>query len=409
MVVYGPTSEPYDVDFGPVLVSDWYHDNSKILVERAMSSNLLVSQTVFADGSLINGRMDFDCDDVAEGTPCKPNAGLAKFLFKPGKKHLLRFTNPSTFAVILVSIDHHTMSVIANDFVPIVPYDTTVLNLAAGQRADVIVTANPSPPTPNGAYWIRTRQPTLCALAYQPFALAVIYYAGNIFGTSGIPISLPQPDFLVPRLLDCGNDDLSLTEPSYAIKPLEPDVVTVVQVTTSTNGSGQSLYYMNGETFHSDYDRPVLRGVQDGQTSFAKGLNLYDFGNNKSIRLIFNNETPFSHPIHVHGQNMFVLSSGTGTWDGVSITRPENPQRRDTHTLVPLGYMVFQLSSDNPGVWPIHCHFSWHVSAGLIINVVQRKDEVKDIDNIAPTIKQSCDPWYNWQSTHVVDEIDSGV
>lgn len=409
-MINGPTSEPYDIDLGPVLVSDWYHANSHDLVAKAMSSNALESQLIFADGSLINGKMDFDCSVTASTTSCTPSSGLSKFRFQPGKTHLLRFVNPSTFAIILVSIDFHTMTVIANDFIPVVPYTATTITLAAGQRTDVLVTANPSLPAFNGAYWLRTRQPTLCALAFQPFGLAAIYYDDNDYNNNAIPLTLPQLDFVTPRLLNCSNDALENTEPTWAIEPpSDPDETITIDITNSANGTGQMLYYMSGSTFHADYNAPVLDLAQKGQSTFAEGLNVYNFGKSNSIRIIFNNGVPFAHPMHIHGQNFFVLAEGDGKWDNKTIVRPENPQRRDTQILRPSGYLVVQLESDNPGVWPFHCHFSWHVSQGLIINVVQRPDLLAEYHNITDVVKQSCDPWDDWSTDHIVDQIDSGV
>ena len=46
---------------------------------------------------------------------------LGKFNFTEGKTHRLRLINPSSSgSPIIFSIDNHTMTVIANDFVPIV-------------------------------------------------------------------------------------------------------------------------------------------------------------------------------------------------------------------------------------------------------------------------------------------------
>ena len=38
-------------------------------------------------------------------------------------------------------IDNHTLTVIAMNFVPIVPHETTVLSIGMGQRYDIIVNA----------------------------------------------------------------------------------------------------------------------------------------------------------------------------------------------------------------------------------------------------------------------------
>lgn len=48
------------------------------------------------------------------------------------------------------------MTVIAADFVPIEPYTTTNISVGIGQRYDVIIEANPTAPSTNGKYWMRT-------------------------------------------------------------------------------------------------------------------------------------------------------------------------------------------------------------------------------------------------------------
>lgn len=69
-------------------------------------------------------------------------------------------------------------------------------------------------------------------------------------------------------------------------------------------------------------------------------------------------------------------------WNG-STGSMENPQRRDTQMLrqgdqSPTGqtagksHLVVQFKTDNPGVWPLHCHRAWHVSSGLYINLLVR-------------------------------------
>ena len=57
------------------------------------------------------------------------------------------------------AIDGHTLTVIANDLVPILPYTTRTLLISTGQRYDVIVEAN----APIGNYWIRGNWGSACA------------------------------------------------------------------------------------------------------------------------------------------------------------------------------------------------------------------------------------------------------
>ena len=169
MVIYGPKNVPYDIDLGPVLLSDWYHTEYFELVKQTVS---LPPQRPFkSDNSLINGKMNFDCQD-AGGAQCTSNAGLSKFQFTSGKKHRLRLVNGGAEGLIRFSIDNHTMTVMANDFVPVEPYTTDVVTLGIGQRTDVVVEAKlPS----DSAIWMRSDLSAKCALANQPHALAGVY------------------------------------------------------------------------------------------------------------------------------------------------------------------------------------------------------------------------------------------
>lgn len=80
------------------------------------------------------------------------------------------------------------MTVIANDFVPIVPYETNVVSLGVGQRADVIVKATGKP---TDAVWMRSNMSTQCSITQQPYALAPIYYSQA--NTSGTPRTVAHP------------------------------------------------------------------------------------------------------------------------------------------------------------------------------------------------------------------------
>ena len=74
--------------------------------------------------------MDFDCSFIPSGGPhCTPNAGIAVFNFTSGKSHRLRLINAGAEGLQRFTIDNHTMTVIANDFVPVKPYTTNVVTL----------------------------------------------------------------------------------------------------------------------------------------------------------------------------------------------------------------------------------------------------------------------------------------
>lgn len=91
-----------------------------------------------SDNNLINGKMFFDCSLVTDGTPCTSNAGLSEFRFIPGKTHRLRVINGGSAGLQHFSIDNHVMIVIANDFIPVEPYESTVLTMGVRIRTQAI-------------------------------------------------------------------------------------------------------------------------------------------------------------------------------------------------------------------------------------------------------------------------------
>ncbi len=136
MIIYGPKSADYDIDLGPVLLTDYYHESYYDIVEEVMGTDLtkVAPKSV---NNLINGKMDYNCSLVTDGTPCTNNAGLAKFQFTTGKKHRLRLINAGSEGIQKFSIDGHTLTIIANDFVPINPYDTEIVTLGVSQTTPI--------------------------------------------------------------------------------------------------------------------------------------------------------------------------------------------------------------------------------------------------------------------------------
>ena len=104
---------------------------------------------------------------------CSSISSASTFHFVAGKTHRLRLINAGAEALQRFSIDNHTLTVIANDFVPIVPYETHVVTLGVGQRCDVLVRATGSGAD---AVWMRSDISTLCAATNQPHALAAVHY-----------------------------------------------------------------------------------------------------------------------------------------------------------------------------------------------------------------------------------------
>ncbi|KAK4156765.1 multicopper oxidase-domain-containing protein [Chaetomidium leptoderma] len=398
IVIHGPTQQKYDIDLGPVMLNDWYHRGYSDLVKEMLAPN--GNPKVYSDNNLINGKMHFDCSTVSprEKTPCAKNAGISKFRFQTGKTHRLRLINSGGDGVQRFSIDEHTLTVIAEDFVPVKPYKTSVVTLGVGQRADVLVKADVG--KPNSAFWMRSNL-TSCSPARQPNAVAAVYY--DRADTSATPSSRA---WNVPDPGNCANDDLSITEPLYPIPLPKPSFTQAMDIELYKNASDVTLWKFNGVSMRTDYNHPVMLLANEGNFSYPAEWNVVNYHSNTSIRIIVNNRGPVAHPMHLHGHNFYVLHEGPGEWDG-TIVRPRNPHRRDVYLVRGNGHLVIQFDGA-PGIWAFHCHIAWHASGGFLASLIVEPKKVEHMD-IPKDVEQNCRGWELWSKHNVVDQIDSGT
>ncbi|OQO13561.1 hypothetical protein B0A48_01790 [Cryoendolithus antarcticus] len=390
IVVHGPKTHDYDIDIGPVMLSDWYHSYYLSLLEQiyhaAPTGPILPPM---ADNMLINDK------------PTTPDAGLASFKFKTGKRHLLRLINHSAEAIIFFSIYGYKLTVVSNDFVPLVPYQTDLITLSVGQRTEVIVQGGNDP---HEAVWMRITEGlsglgppgnTGCGLntgvAYE--TTASIYYEQADTTVDPVTTSSIDPGrSLFPNA--CGNNDLSTTVPAFVMPANDPEFV----------------WYMNNVTYQGDLNDPLFLDAKLGKTDFKPTDQVINLGTAKAVRIVLTSVGfPASHPMHIHGHNFYVLAEGLGPWDGMTIINQANPQRRDVQRIRPNGYLVVQIDLENPGMWTFHCHVAWHASEGMNINILEQVPTIVNDLQVPATIAEGCREWWSWTNVNVVDQIDSGL
>lgn len=226
------------------------------------------------------------------------------------------------------------------------------------------------------------------------------------------PLCLPKclyMDASVTLLLTLQQDNLTTTEPWFKITPdptpATTQTIDIKDIKVGRNESGVDVFTMNNSTFRTDYNSPILLLSKMGNNSYPDNpeWNVYNLRSNSSIRIILTNSNPITHPIHLHGHNYFVESVGTAgeKWDG-SVVRPSNPQRRDVQLLPANVYLVLQITADNPGIWPLHCHITWHVSAGFYVSIMERPDDIAKLP-IPGIMAQTCRDWARFTEGTVVD------
>ncbi|KAI2464697.1 Cupredoxin [Annulohypoxylon bovei var. microspora] len=413
IVIYGPKHASYDVDLGPVMVGDYYHDPYLDIVKNAATNSTDFDIYVpWSDNSLINGKNNYNCSmaqEMGKNATCHSGAGLAEFRFQPGKTHRLRLVNTGAAALVHFSIDGHKMRVVANDLEPVVPYEADFITLHVAQRTDVLVTADADP---DRTYWMRSTISRNCSNTHNAEGLAVISYEGHTNKVVSMPISTINSKAAIAdqKLFLCKNDDLNKTVPYFPM-PVDshPDTVETIEVDLFTNSTGQHVWIMNNRTQYTDYNAPILLEASRHNWTFPGAeANVYNFGSNRTVRIVLNTVYQAVHPMHLHGHSFQVLSEGPGPWDGKTIVNPHNPLRRDTHVSRRYGHLVIQFTTDNPGVWSYHCHIAWHASMGYNIIFLERPAELLRTP-IPFIMDQTCVDWNKWTKNHVVDQIDAGI
>jgi hypothetical protein len=250
---------------------------------------------------------------------------------------------------------------------------------------------------------MRSNISTICSSSTQPNAYAAVYY--NKADTNRAPTSSAWD---VPDPGTCRNDDLSLTVPQFPMAVPQPTANREIELNYYINSTGHYLWTLNSISYRADYNNPVLLLAEEGNNTFGPEVNVEDWGSYPSVRVVITNPTNHSHPMHLHGHNMFILQEGPGTWDG-SIVNPHNPQRRDVQQLAANSYTVWQMNGNNPGVWPYHCHVVWHTSAGLYMNIMERPKDINNAQKLPMIMAQTCTDWDTFSKSNYVDEIDSGL
>lgn len=234
------------------------------------------------------------------------------FNAKPGQRIRIRFINTGSDTTFRVALAGHSMTVTHTDGYPVVPVQVDALLIGMAERYDVVVTAA------DGVF-------PLVALAEGKNALARTLLSTG----SG---SAPDPGFQPPEL----NRRVGTIEMFTATTPVNlgrpqpglnlPVVLggNMVQYNWTINGKP----YSNTEPLH----------VREGERP----------------TITFDNPTMMYHPIHLHGHTFQLIKA-----DG------SPGARKDTLMVLPKQKLLAVLVADNPGLWVLHCHNTYHQEAGM--------------------------------------------
>ncbi|KAI0400497.1 multicopper oxidase [Xylaria palmicola] len=382
IIIRGPASAPYDEDKDLIVLSDWLHQTTDELYAIASSAG-----PPTANNGLINGLNVY-------------GDGGSRFqtTFESGKSYRLRIVNTAIDTMFKFGIDNHTLTVIANDLVPIVPYETEMVSIGIAQRYDVVVNANQDA----GNYWMRAIPQLTCSANEMTLNIK------GIVTYDGVTVADPTTEGH-EYTDDCNDEALENLVPSLSLDAGDATTQEVMNVGLSIVNSFFK-WTINNNTFLSDWGEPTLEKVLTPGSTFSDGENIVNLNEtNTWTYLIIESQLGLTHPFHLHGHDFYILAQvPMATFSDSSELNLSNPPRRDVAMLPATGFLAIAFQNDNPGVWLAHCHIGWHTSQGFALQLVERNSDIANVTGLA-AIQETCDTWNTYQDTSGLVQEDSGV
>lgn len=300
------------------------------------------------------------------------------------------------------------MTVIANDLVPIVPYETDSVILGIGQRYDVIINATQS----SGDYWMRAIWQTACignTAGDDNNILAIVRYDAS---STADPTSTSDAINIASA---CEDEPYASLVPYLSLN-VDSDYTLEDDLALSFEGGGNTVFTwtINTSSLFLNWSDPSILRISDGETIWPTDYNVVPVtGVNEWVVYVIENDPiiPLNHPIHLHGHDFWVLAQEADATFDASTFSPtlKNAPRRDVATLPSLGYLAIAFLTDNPGSWLMHCHIAWHASQGLALQFVERESEIIGAVTEPDVFADTCSIWQDYYPTEEFVQDDSGI
>jgi FtsP/CotA-like multicopper oxidase with cupredoxin domain len=240
---------------------------------------------------------------------------------EPGGRLLLRIINSSSMSAFHVGLGELDGELIGVDGFEVEPIRGRRFPAAVAQRLDIRVSLPPSA----GAYAV------LAQVEGERSQTGIILVAAGAPVTR-IPDAAEAPS---PALT------LDLERTLRARKPLAPRKADRIHTLNLTGEMTGYVWSINNVVWNED--TPPL-AVAEGER----------------VELVFVNQTPMPHPMHLHGHEFQVVEIDGERFPGAV---------RDTILVPPGRRVVVAFDANNPGWWALHCHLLYHLEAGMFTTI----------------------------------------
>jgi FtsP/CotA-like multicopper oxidase with cupredoxin domain len=237
---------------------------------------------------------------------------------EPGEKVLLRVINSSSMSAYHLDLGVLSGDLIAVDGFKVRPVAGRRFPIAVAQRLDIRVTLPREP----------AAHPILAILEGERSQTGVILKSGGRPRIKRVPgvAAVASPPL-----------NLDLERSLRATEPLAPRKADRVHQVNLTGQMASYVWSING-------------------IAWTKDVPPLPVANGERVELVFRNETPMQHPMHLHGHEFQVVEIDGKRFPGAV---------RDTVLVTPRTSVVAAFDANNPGWWALHCHLLYHLDAGM--------------------------------------------
>ncbi|MBS0604002.1 MAG: multicopper oxidase family protein [Verrucomicrobia bacterium] len=240
---------------------------------------------------------------------------------KPGEEIRLRLINASTATGFLVTLGGLKGRLIAVDGNPVEPTSFDAYSFATAQRMDIVVTI----PKEGGAF------PILAQGEGTNMATGFVLKTADA-AAPALPMEVKETIGAITNEFE---------KQLKALQPLPPKKVDRL-LTVELEGNMQFYTWAINNRVWPDNQRLI---VKEGER----------------VEMTFINKTGMSHPMHLHGHVFQVIEIDGQKFSGAI---------RDTVLVMPNQTLKVQFDANNPGIWALHCHISYHSWGGMMTEIV---------------------------------------
>lgn len=417
-----PSSSLYDYDLPAhvLFLTDWHHEPAS----DGFPGRIHRDVTVYARHYLVNAKGRYT--DVVHGNTTK--TPYAEFRVIPGKRYRFRIVSAvCTECPASITFEGHRVTLISTDGVATKPVTVDTIHVYSGERYDVVLEASNEikpywiqvrglfpctrvQPLPQqlailkyeGSYDDEPRGPKPTYDNFLPTGL--ILNPNNATcapGQDGVCVSQLQSADYFPQQILTKEPDVNVTLTlGYYFPTLKKEFRSDEYHLYIQPEPPLTMYTWVNNIYFTPAAMPVLSQLSDipdsafcpkdqrtgfstcpaGPDGVCNCLNIIRVPLNSVVQFILIDKSEgaaVQHPFHLHGYAYNVMAMGhlnesvqneediAQLVKSGELTQSPAPAFKDTIAVPADGYVVLRIVTDNPGYWFFHCHFAYHLVAGM--------------------------------------------